>query len=258
MKQAIRALGWAIYIFWIILLFFIVTAVYSAFQFTPGFGDLSYTNVSNGSLVVSLPFSIKNGGLYDVSDLQLATLIKDGQGLRISNSTTLVPRIPRGNNVSATHTMSISFSQLASDTLSHVLFDDEALDVEFALRLSYASAVPFRISGNFSLPWGAPLSGLAIGDVSSLPYNATHRRAAVPVSFDNHSLISLEGTMQLELVDDGGHTLSYEITALDVLPDRSYSSILELIVPVSSTIREAHLFFNTSAFNYGPVVIPVV
>ncbi len=257
MKQAIRALSWAIYIFWIILLFFAVTAAYSVSQFVPGFGE-PYTNVSSDILTVSLPFYIDNGGLYDISDLQLATYIRTNQGSPISNSSTLVPRIPRGSNVSATHAMSIDLGQMPAEVLAQLLFNDDALDVEFVLRLNYAGAVPFGISGNFSMPWGAPLSNLTMGGVSLRPYNATYFAAAVPVSFENHSLLSLDGTMRLELADSHGHTISDGTSFLDVLPESDYSSVLELVVPASSTIHEARLFFDTSAFDYGTVVIPVV
>jgi len=257
MRQAIRALSWAIYIFWIILLFFALTAIYSVFQFAPGFGE-PYTNVSDESLTVSLPFYINNGGLYDISNLQLATHIRDDQGSAISNSSTLVPHIPRGSNVSATHTMSIDFGQMPADALPRLLFNDNALDVEFALRLNCASAVPWGISGNFSMPWGAPLSNLIIGAISLRPLNTTHFTAAVPVSFENHSPMTLDGTMRLELADSYGRTLSYGTSILDVLSESNYSSVLELVVPASGAIREARLFFDTSAFNYGPVVIPVV
>ncbi len=257
MKQAIRALGWAIYIFWIILLFFAVTAVYSVFQLVPAFGE-PYTNASDESLTLSLPFYINNGGFYDISNLQLATYVKDNQGSSISDSSTTVPCISRGSNVSATHTISIDFSQMAADVLLHLLFNDSTFEVEFALRLNYANAVPFGMSGNFSMPWGAPLSNLTVGGISLRPYNASHLMAAVPVSFENHSPIGLDGTMRLELVDSSGHTLGDGTSVLDVLPESNCSSVLELVVPALGTIHEARLFFDTSAFNYGPVVILVV
>jgi len=257
MRQAIRALSWAIYIFWIILLFFTLTAVYSVFEFAPGFGE-PYTNVSDESLTVSLPFYINNGGFYDISNLQLATHIRDDQGSPVSNSSTLVPHIPRGSNVSVTHTTSIDFSQMPADVLPRLLFNDSALDVEFALSLNYASAIPCGISGNLSMSWGAPLSNLAVGGISLRPLNATHFTAGVPASFENHSPMSLDGSMRLELADSYGRTLGYGTSVLDVLPESNYSSVLDLVVPTSGTIREARLFFDTSAFNHGPVVIPIV
>jgi len=253
MKQAIRALGWATNIFWIILLFFTATALYSAFQLRPEFGE-PYAQTSGDTLTMSLPFSIGNGGYYDISNMNLTTLVKDTNGSLISDSSTFVPLIRRGGNASVIHNMSIRISQINTEKLSYLLFNDSALNVDIALELNFANAVPFGISTNITMPWGAPLSNLTIEDISLSAFNATHFRIIAPISFENHSLFSLDGTMRLELVDNMNSVLGSGTA--NIPPNGGYIP-LELYVSNPLDISEARLYFATSFFNYGPVVIPL-
>jgi hypothetical protein len=256
MRQAIRALGWATNVFWIILLFFAATSVYSVLQIRPGFGK-PYANASDGILTASLPFYIDNGGFYDIVDLNVTTMVKDNFGISITNSSTFLPVVQHGRNVSATHNMLIDINRIAVDSLSYLLFNDSNLNVDASLALDYASVVPLRISANFTMPWGAPLSNLAIGNLS-VTSNMTQVSAVVPVSFENHSPFDLTGAIRLELVDNAGQVTGSGTASMVVPSEGSYASGIEVLLPSYPTnIRMAYLYFQTSIFNYGPVVIPI-
>ncbi len=254
MRRAIRTIGWATNIFWIILLLFTITTVYSALQIRPGFGE-PYTSASSSTLTVSLPFYIDNGGLYDITNLEVETSIKDDRDTLISDSSTIVPAIPHGKNVSATHNMAIDVSHMTSQDLSHLLLNDSLFNIDIVLGLDYANAVPFKVSTNFTMPWGAPLSNLTIGDVS-VTYNLTHVRVSVFVSFENHSFFDLNGVMQLEVMDITSQVIGSGMTSIYVPQDGDFEDNVEVLLSGSpANIREAHLYFLTSVFNYGPVVI---
>lgn len=253
MRQAIRALGWASNLFWIILLFFTVTAVYSAFQLRPGF-DQPYETTSGGTFTVSLPFHIDNGGLYDISDVNLTTFIKDNYGSSISNSSTFVGLIPHSSNVSATHRMTVSVSQITAGNLSYLLLNDSTFKIDVALKLNYAHAVPFKISSNLTMPWGAPLSNLTLGTPS-----LTSTGAIIPISFENHSFFALAGTMRLEIVDNHNNAVGEKTTTLNVQSKSNYGTGLDVSISGDPrNIRAARLYFQTSVFSYGPVVISLV
>jgi len=253
MRQAIRALGWATNIFWIILLFFTATALYSAFQL--GFGiEPPLVSATGATMTVSLPLYVNNRGFYDISDFIVATLIHDRQGATISNSSTLVPLISRGVRVDAAHNISLSMPELIAKGLTYLLFNNTEFDVGLSLRLVYARAVPFRVSTNVSLPWGAPLHNLSI--LSPTPYNSTH--VSAPVSFENHSPFSLNGTIRLELLDSADHLLGSGTANINVPPNSGYSFPFLVSVPDPLDITKARLHFDTSVFTYGPVVIPLV
>jgi hypothetical protein len=258
MRQAIRALGWAINIFWAILLFFTITSVYSALQIRPGFGE-PYTTASGSSLIASLPFYISNGGFYDLTNLNVTTQVKDNIGNPISDSSTFIATIPHGRNVTGAHDMAISMENITSNRLSHLLFNDSVLNVDIALKLDYANVVPFKISTNFTMPWGAPLNNLTVSNISAAPYNMTHARITVLVSFENHSYLGLNGAMRLELVNFFNQVVGSGSTDINVPSRSGYGGSIEVLSSSNvANVREARLYFQTSVLTYGPVVISLV
>jgi len=252
MKQAVRALGWATSIFWIMLLLFTVTAVYSAFQIKPSFGKPS-TSTSGDTLTFSLPFILFNGGFYDISKFNVTTLISDDRSSIISQNSTFVPTIPRGVNTSITHNMSIDIGQLATTDLSHLLFNDSALNVAAVLKLIYANAFPFEVSTNFTMPWGAPLANLRLGSLSFMGGSVF-----MPLSFENHSYLAMTGTVRLELVDDTGLVVGEGESEFNAPPDGRFDTDLEVFLSGGAVNPRARLHFSTPFFSYGPVVISLV
>jgi len=251
MKQAIRALGWSIYVVCLVILVFTVTVVYSAFQLGVNFGE-AQTSSSGGSMILSLPFSIENNGFYDISDLNITTLIHESNGAPLSNSTTVIGLISSGNKVDTMHNISISLEKMASASLSRLLFYDTNFNVDMSLALIYADVVPFKISTNFTIPWGAPLSNLTMGN----PY-FSGSSLFVPIIFENHSFLNLTGTMRLELVNNLNQQVGLAVAPLNVPSHSVFNENVEVSVSGPLTISEARLYFDTSFFSYGPVVIPI-
>jgi len=138
-----------------------------------------------------------------------------------------------------------------SSQLSHLLFADDNLTVNTFVTLNYAQVIPFALGANLSMPWGAPLSNLTLGTVSMSGTSAT-----VPFSFDNHSFFELNGTMRLEIVDNLDHVVGQGTAHILALPQSNYSQ--SLTVTVSGAPATARLYFQTSVFDYGPVVIALV
>jgi len=258
MKQAIKALSWATSIFWIILLLFTVTAVYSAFQIRPGFGDPS-VSTSGDTLIVSLPFGLYNGGFYDISRFNITTVVSDSHGSKISSSSTFVATISKGENTSIIHNMSLNIGQMATSDLSFLLFNDSELNVTAILMLTYANAFPFEITANISMPWGAPLANMAIGNISITPFNSTHVRALVPLSFENHSYLEMSGTARLEVVDSAGNVVGEGATMFYAPSENRFETNVGVLLSASSAIiREVRLYFQTPFLTYGPVVVLIV
>jgi hypothetical protein len=251
MRQAIRALGWASIIFWIFLLFFTITSAYSVFLIAQGlrFGEPT-TSVQGGTLTVSLPFLFGDTGLYDITDFNITTLIKDSNGFNISKSSTFVPLIPRASsNYTVEHNMSLTPDQITRRNLAYLLFNDTDLTVDAFLKLNFARAIPIELGTNISMPWGAPLYGLAIDSVSVTMLSPTSFRAIVPLSYENHAFFDLDGTVELQLIDNAGNELG--TGTADLLP-RGGQIPFSIIVSNPQRIARARLFFNTSYFDYGP------
>jgi len=253
MKQAIRAVGWATNILWIVVLVFTITVILSAFQLRVSFAEPKI-NASGETVTLSLPFNISNYGFYDISNLNFTTRVKGDHEISIADSSTFVPLISRGENVTVTHNISVILSDMLSKGLINMLFNDSALNVDLSLKIEYARVIPLQISSNLSMPWGAPLYNLSVGTPSIEGTNIT-----IPVSFENHSFFALNGTVSLELFDDSNQLIGNGTAALyDVQPQSRYSTALPVsILGDPSLIREARLHFYTSIFSYGPVVFRI-
>jgi len=260
MRQAIRAIGWAVNLFWIVLLFFGATVIYSAFQLGVVPDDAFISPIVDGVVTISMPYRFNNSGLYDISDLYLASSVKDSQGAEILNSSSQLPLIPRGSQVNLVHNISFSMTEMVADGFSYLLFNDTELSVDMSLGLVYARVIPVQVSTNMTMPWGAPLSNLTLGSVSVAPYNASHMRVSIPFSFENHSFFELNGAIQLEIVDNAGRVVGEGRTGVNAPPQSPpFRTTIDVFIPLTPTsFREARLYFDTSAFSYGPMVIPLV
>ncbi len=252
MKYAIRALGWATAALWILVILFSGTVVYSAMQIGMNFGEEPEMTVSNGEITMSIPFSISNGGLYDISELNITTFIAAEDETVISRSTTTVPLISRGDTVNKTHDISISLDDIVTKNLTYMLFNDINLSVGMFVGLTYAYAIPLTISTDLSMPWGAPLNNLAIGEISPTPpYD-------LPLSFENHAFFGLNGTISLEIMDSLNELIGSGTTDILVQPGGGYDDTIPVTITGDpSDVAEVRLYFDTSIFSFGPVVIPI-
>jgi len=257
MRQAIRALGWATNILWVMIIVFSVTSFYSAMNVFPNvhFGQPQFFS-SNGVVVMSLPFSINNTGYYDISELNITTHIMDHKGASISTSTTLVPLIPRGNSAEEKHNVSINVNDITQRGLDYLLFNDSVFNVSMFIALKFAYIIPLQVSTKGTMPWGAPLYNFSIGKISYGLYNLTHYKVVIPLSFENHSFFSLNGTIRFEVYNGENERLGYGTTSVNVPPNTGCKELVEVIVRGDPReITEVRVYLDTSLFSFGPVVI---
>jgi len=221
MKIAIKILRIATIILLIIIIFFIVTATYSVAQLGLTIGAVQMLPSSEG-INFSLPFSITNNGYYELADLNLTTRVTDLNGTILDQSETLIPSIPKGTTKNATHTIPIDLDTIMS--LDHVplLLNDSSFELEIFAALNFARAIPIQVSMNATIPWGAPLSNFSLGRLSISPFNSTHGEATIPVSFENHAILDLTGTLKLEFYSDFQELIASGETAVNVPSKQSY------------------------------------
>jgi hypothetical protein len=225
MKIAIRMLSIAAIVLWLVILVFSVTAVYSVMNLGINIGEVQMLPSSNG-ISFSLPFSILNNGYYELADLNLTTRVTDQNGTVFDITETLVPSIPRGSNVNATHTISVDLNDILSMDHVSLLLNDSSFNVEIFAGLNFARAVPVQLSTNATIPWGAPFAHFSIGTISVSPHNGTHVEARIPVSFENHAVIELTGTLKVEVYSDSNEHLTSGIASINVPSQQSYADRL--------------------------------
>jgi len=250
MKPAIRALGIATTIIWILLVVFSATAVYSVMNLRIGFEEPQFSPSSKG-VVLSLPFFINNSGYYDISELNITTRITDSNGTLLTLSKTFVPVVSTGSNVEAAHNISIELSDVMERI--ELIFNDSFFVFDTLVTLNFAYVVPVQLSMNMTVPWGAPFSNISIGEISVLSFNSTHVRVVVPVSFENHSFFDITGTMQLEIYNDIGELVTSGETSLNVQAQSAYNEQVGMYLSVADVSKltesgRVHLMFETPMF----------
>jgi len=252
MKIAIRMLTIATIILWIVILFFSVTAVYSVMNVGMNLGEVQMLPSSKG-IIFSLPFSITNNGYYELADLNLTTRVTDPTGTVLDLTETFVPSIPQGTTVNASHTIPIDLDTVMSMDHVPLLLNDSSFNVEIFAGLNFARAVPVQLSANITMPWGAPFAHFSVGRISVSPYNSTHGEAAIPVSFENHAILDITGTLKLEFYNNSDKQIASGISDISVPSQQSYADRI-LVYTRQQDISKLtgsgnmHMIFETPMF----------
>jgi hypothetical protein len=252
MKIAIRMLTITTIVLWIVILFFSVTAAYSVMNIGINLGEVQMLPSSKG-ITFSLPFSITNNGYYELADLNLTTRVTDPNGTVLDLTETFIPSIPQGTNLNESHTIAIDLDTIMSMDQLPLLLNDSSFNVEIFAGLNFARAVPVQLSANITMPWGAPLANFSVGSISVSPYNSTHGEAAIPVSFENHAILDITGTLKLEIYNNLDEQIASGITAITAPSQQSYADRI-LVYPKQQDVSKLtgsgnmHIFFETPMF----------
>jgi hypothetical protein len=257
MKIPVRMISIATSVFWIFLIVFSVSAVYSIKDVQFSFGEFQIELAVDNEAVLSVPVTIVNRGYYDLGSFGVSSEILDWNDSIIVRGYTFIPVIKKDETVNATHTVRLNLTSLLQIYQS-LLFTDCDLRVNETVSMMAAKLIPVQASANRSLHWGAPLCNFTLGAPEVVTYNASHSRAIVPMSFENHAFFDLMATLQVHMYSNedvfiGGGEAIVEVTSCS-----QYNGKIDLYVPLESASRSGHfeVFFETSVFNYGPLVIP--
>ena len=257
MRVPIRMIGLATTFFWIFLIAFAVTAVYSLKDVQFDFGEPQTGTTADNRLFFSMPITIFNRGFYDIGHFNVTSQIIRGEDAIVASGTTFVPVIRKGEQITTSHMVTVGINNLLQSDRDY-LFNDAELRIYESVGMSVAEIIPVQASTNFSVSWGAPLYGFALGTPEYSTYNATHLRVVVPVSFENHSFFDLTGTVQLRMFNSAGAFMGDGQTAVEARQTSSYNGNVELYVGALGLTGSGSFetSFLSPIFNYGPWVIP--
>lgn len=257
MRIPIRMIGLATTFFWIFLIAFFVSAVYSVKDVRFDFGEPKMDVTSGNKVVFSLPVSIANSGFYNIGSFNISTQVADKEGFTIMCESTFIPVINKNDLVTITHNMTIDVNDLLEQDQNY-LFNDTELKIYEALSMRIADVIPVQASTNFSVHWGAPLYNFSLGEPAYAPYNSTHFMVTVPISFDNHAFFDLVGDMRIRMYNSTDARVGRGRTSLEAYGNSPYNEFIEFYVSMTGTTPTGRfeVYFSTSIFDYGPLVIP--
>jgi hypothetical protein len=254
-------LGIATTIFWIILVGFIASAAYSMKDLNFGVGNPQLTAGSNHDLILTLPLYIDNRGYYSLKGFNLTTVFSDAEGAEVSKSSTVVPVIPQGRNVTILHNATLNVDSMAKQNRQYI-FDDCNLTCTVTAGLNFAELLPTQLASNVTFPWGAPFYNFMLGRPRYSRVDSSHSMARVPLSFENHAAFDVTGNIRVKLYDGEDTFLGESQKPINASKYSSYKGNLDFSVPSTSTASSTsqsgyfEVYFSTNMFDCGPVVIP--
>jgi hypothetical protein len=241
MKQSIRALGWAVTLSTFILIVFLVFAFYSVFQLfmVQGvrFGEFKM-NATEDEVTLSIPVLVENTENFDVNDFQITTIFKDYYGSVISEKSTVILEVPKGQITSTTHNLTLSFHNIFANR-TYLLFNDTEFKIDFSIGFKYAYILGFMMSlKNMSMPWGAPLYGLRVISINPVPVNETYFLMELQLEVENHSFLDAGAILNITVYNESGKQVGIGTGGIFVPQGQRLTSsqaFIELTDPASYT-----------------------
>jgi len=257
MRIPIQMLSIATTFFWLSLILFFVSAVYSVKDVRLEFGEPQIDTTSDYKILFSLPITVDNKGYYSIGSFNVTTEISDKEGFIITRSSTFISKIEQGKEITTAHNVTIDMDALSQDNQEY-LFNDTELEIHEIIGLKLAEVIPVQASTNFSIPWGAPLYNFTLGKIEYSAYNRTHMRAIVSISFENHAFFDLTGNIQISMYKSPNIFLRQGQTTVNAPQNALYRGQIELTVPIAGIPEDGYFeaYFLTPFFNFGPLVIP--
>jgi hypothetical protein len=256
MRIPIRMISIATTFFWIFLILFLVSAVYSVKDVRFDFGEPQIGLTADNKILFSLPIIIDNRGYYNIGCFNVTTEILDREGFMITRASTFIPVIEKDRQVMTTHNVTIDFNDLQNS--QDYLLNDTELEVREMVGLKLAEVIPVQASTNVSMPWGAPLYNFTLGKIEYAGFNGTHMTVTVPISFENHASFDLTGSIQIRMYNSTNTLVSEGQTTIETPQHAAYSGHIEFTVPAIGITENRYfeVYFLTPLFEFGPLVIP--
>ena len=126
---------------------------------------------SDGIVHVTAPYSIDNGGFYDVSDLSLHYAVTNYSGFQLADQTIPIGDIPAGQINSSSIDFQFDLLRMYNQGAFGMVFSDDLLKFAVDVSCQYTmKLVKFEASYQVSVPWDALIQGWG---VTSISYSST-------------------------------------------------------------------------------------
>jgi hypothetical protein len=252
-KQVIRALGWLSKLIWIVTILLPVTFGLSMGKLfqpdTIGFGEAT-TSFVNSRIRISLPFYINNTGYYDISNVNVTTVLKNSEGKNAVEGETLIPAIRAGSKVNASHEIEVILDELTGE-MEYLFFNDTMLNLNVSFSLKFAYILGVSLHTNLTIPWGAPLHNLTIYRIT---FDQSTGKLIIHVTFENHSPLTIDGTLQIMVYNNADEVIGNQSVPVEAVPGDLFLSEIPIEIDLSKLTNNGYvlLFFRSKEFSAGP------
>jgi hypothetical protein len=261
MKTPIRMMTLATSFLWILLMVASASIIYSTMDIRLDIGKPQISLTSENELSVEFQIGIINSGFYNLDDFNISTKIRDPQNTVAAQGSIYIPSIKKGETLNTTLQMRTNLTWMLQANQDLITKDAE-LRINADISAKTAGLFTLRVSSNLTMPWGAPLYDLTFASprftLQTYSNSTNYYRIVIPVAFENHAFFDLDGSAKLDIYNNRNVLTGTGAVVFKTPQQSSFKADLQLDAPAASFSSGGHfeVYFSTSLFNYGPLVIP--
>ncbi len=192
------------------------------------------TTRAAGSLTeVVVPIQIGNHGYFSLSNVAVNVAVTDAAGAQLLAGTLGPFTVGPGQTQHVTASLVLSTAGLSAAALQSLATAPQELTVSATLAASVPPFVGVTGSVGAQLSWGAPVSGLTVGQPSFSQYNSTAVEASVPVKFANdNAYLAVSGDGLVTVLNSLGQKVGSGSVTLDVQPNSQFDQAVHLYIGI--------------------------
>ncbi|MGQ9759829.1 MAG: hypothetical protein ACUVQ5_04600 [Candidatus Methanomethylicaceae archaeon] len=187
-------------------------------------------NISGNILEVIMPVSLSNRGVLAISDLFATASVKWNNGTLFEFASNRVTLPPGGSGTLRLKGW-VNLSGFTSETFLYIMTESQDFPLSALLQLSVTPFMNVNATVDGTFNWGAPMKNLSLGRSSVIPYNSSHLKVSIPISFRDESMFPLIGTVKGYFFDEEENVIGeIEKLQLEAQPGQSYSGTMTAYV----------------------------
>lgn len=164
------------------------------------------SQVNGASESISVPVSLRNPGPFSLNGIDVVITILDVNGTLLSTGGGGPLSLPSGASGQLPISILFDISQVQQSTLRTLATTNENLTLRASLEASVSSLTSMSATIDTAYKWGAPISNLQLGAISTSAYNATAARISLPLSFiDASQNFGVSGTVSGAILGQSGN-----------------------------------------------------
>ena len=198
---------------------------------------------SSGIVTVTAPFSIDNGGFYDVDDLVLRYEVSNYTRVQMARDTVELGTMKAGTVTDGEIEFSFDLLEMYNDGLTWMVFNDDLLDFVVDVSCYYTlQLVEFDARYSVSIPWDALIQDARVDDVR---FDPAEMQLAVDYTLATSDILSGYASLTAYLLD--GQSVVSEVSQ-SVRLGRIVSGTVLFDIPLGSTPDSVRVVIDVEGF----------
>ncbi len=209
------------------------------------------SQVVGGSESISVPVSLRNPGPLSLNGIKVAITILDTNGTLLSQGGGGPLSLSPGSSGQLPISILFDLNRVPESTLAAFATTSENLTLRASLQASVPSLIGFSGTINTPYQWGAPVSNLQLGALTTSPNNSTSVKFNLPFSFtDSSQNFGVSGTVAGAILGQSGNTVgTISSQGINVGTETQYSGQLSGFISQTALSQKTvtvQLAFQTS------------